>query len=78
MNTVINIVAAIVLMIIIIIAISGSRNLNRFHNNMDGIFDEAQKEAEEYAKRLKEVKNGNTHIERELSSNQRTNQTKRH
>lgn len=53
MNTVIIILAIIVLVIVIIIAISGSKNIRNFSNNMDKIFDEAQKGAEEYAKRLK-------------------------
>lgn len=58
MNTVIIIAAVIVLVIVIIIAISGSRNLRNFRDNMDNIFDEAWKDAGEYAKRLMQNENG--------------------
>ena len=63
MNTVITIAAIIVLVIVIIIAISGSRNLRNFRDNMDKTFDEAWKDAGEYAKRLLD-ENGDTNSER--------------
>lgn len=52
MQTIICILAAIILIAVIIIAIKGNKNLNRFYNNMDNIYDEAQKEAQEYINHL--------------------------
>lgn len=69
MNTVITITAIIVLAIVIIIAISGSRNLRNFHNGMDETFDKAWKDAGEYAKHLRQNENGNANSEGKLSSN---------
>lgn len=52
MQTIIYILAAIILIAVIIIAIKGNKNLNKFYNNMDNVYDEAQKEVQEYINRL--------------------------
>lgn len=54
MNTVILILAGVILIAVTVIAVTGNRNLNKFHNNMDKIYDDAQKEAQEYINRLNE------------------------
>lgn len=54
MQTIIYILAAIILIVVIIIAIRGNRNLNKFYNNMDNIYDKAKKEAQEYINHLNE------------------------
>ena len=77
-NTIIEILAIIILAAAIIIAINGNNNINKSNKNMDKIFDEAQRDAQKYLERLNGKRDGNDNIEGELSSNQGTNQTARH
>lgn len=52
MNTLFLIFGAIILLVVIVIAINGLRNLNNFHSNMDSTFDQAYRDTQNYINRL--------------------------
>lgn len=77
-NTIIEILAIVILAAATIIAINGNNNINKSNKNMDKIFDQAQKDAQKYLERLNGQYDGNDNSEGEFSSNQGNDKTARH